>query len=272
MKRLPPKRDSFAQSSGGTRPAHRIVYGINPVGEALRAGRAVEEATVLSGARGPELRKLIEELRAKNAKLFEADRHHLAQIADSRNHQGVVARVEALPNGSLTGLVTDRPDEPLTVLILDHLQDPQNLGAVYRSAEAFGVHLVFLPAHDSVTHQLGSVAKASAGAVEHVPTVVVRDLAKPVSELKKHGFKLVGLSSPDARADAARGRPVGEVLAGNRVALVLGAEGAGLSKTLWSLCDEHATIPTAGKLGSLNAGTACGIALYERWTLLRPPR
>jgi 23S rRNA (guanosine2251-2'-O)-methyltransferase len=269
MKQLPPKRDHRAQSSGGTRPAHRVVYGINPVSEALRAGRAIEEATVLASSRGPDLKRLIDELKAKKIRLFEADRHHLAQLADSRNHQGVVAKVEALPNGSLTGLVGDRPDAALTVLLVDHLQDPQNLGAVYRSAESFGVHLIFLPAHESVSHQLGSVAKASAGAVEHVPTVVVRDLAKPVSELKKHGFRLIGLSSPDSRGGEVSGRPLDEVLAGERLAIVLGAEGAGLSKTLRALCDEHATIPTTGKLGSLNAGTACGIALYERWKITR---
>lgn len=263
MKTLPPKRQHRAESSGGGRPTHRTLYGINPVTEALQAGRAVVEAVVLPGKHGPELAELVRKLKAKSVRIVEGDRHRIATLADSRNHQGVVAQVEALPNGSLTGLVKDRPEGALTVLLIDHLQDPQNLGSIYRSADAFGVDLMFLPAHESVSHQLGSVAKASAGAVEHVPTVVVRDLAKAVSELKGHGFRLVGLASPDTGVPATQ--DLGATLAAGRLAIALGAEGAGLSKTLRSVCDELVSIGTTGKVGSLNAGTACGVVLHERY-------
>jgi 23S rRNA (guanosine2251-2'-O)-methyltransferase len=267
LKTLPPRREQKAQSAGG-RPTHRLLYGVNPVTEALNAGRAVVEAYLLPGKHGPELSLVESKLKAKGVKIQHADRHQLAQMVDSRNHQGVVARVEALPNGSLTGLVKDRPEEPLTVLILDHLQDPQNLGSIYRCADAFGVNLLFIPAHESVSHQLASVAKASSGAVEHVPTVVVRDLSKAIAELKQQGFTLVGLASPDA-TDKVPSAMLSGAVTGRRVAIALGAEGAGLSRAVRALCDAFATIPTTGKVGSLNAGTACGIALHERFTRLR---
>lgn len=267
MKTLPPKREHRAESAGG-RPTHRTLYGINPLNEALDAGRAVVEATVLPGKHGPDLAKLVSRLKQKGVRLQEADRHRIATMADTRNHQGVVAKVEALPNGSLTGLVKDRAGDALTVLLLDHLQDPQNLGSIYRSADSFGVQLLFLPAHESVSHQLGSVAKASSGAVEHVPTVVVRDLAKAVSELKGHGFRLIGLTSPDTGVEPTG--PLAELVRGPRIAIALGAEGSGLSRSVRVLCDGLATIHTTGKVGSLNAGTACGIVLHERFAAVRP--
>ena len=263
MKTLPPKREQKAESGGGRQA--RTLYGINPVNEAITAGRAILEVKMLSGKHGPELAALAQRLKQKGVKVDPADRHALAMISDSRHHQGVVAKVESLPNGSLTGLVKDKPDAPLTVLLLDHLQDPQNLGSIYRSADAFGVDLVFIPAHESVSHQLGSVAKASSGAVEHVPTVVVRDLAKVISELKSHRFTLVGLASPDATGTTPSAGITGAVT-GKRVALVLGAEGQGLSKSVRVLCDAFATIKTTGRVGSLNAGTACAIAPHERFS------
>ena len=263
MKTLPPQRPHRAESAGG-RPTHRTIYGINPVTEALAAGRAITEAVVLPGKHGPELALVVQKLKAKGVRLVDGDRHRIATLADSRNHQGVVAQVEALPNGSLTGLVKDKPTGRITVLLIDHLQDPQNLGSIYRSADAFAVDLLFLPAHESVSHQLGSVAKASAGAVEHVPTVVVRDLAKAVSELKGHGFRLVGLASPDTGVPATA--DMGAALASERLAIALGAEGAGLSKAVRSMCDELVSIRTAGKVGSLNAGTACGLVLHARFS------
>lgn len=266
LKTLPPNRPQRAESGGG-RPTHRTLYGINPLNEALDAGRAIIEATVLPGKHGPELAALVQRLKEKAVRIVEGDRHRIATLADSRNNQGVVAQVEALPNGSLTGLVKDRGEGPLTILLLDHLQDPQNLGSIYRSADAFGVDLMFLPAHESVSHQLGSVAKASSGAVEHVPTVVVRDLAKAISELKGHGFRLLGLASPDTGVPATP--DLAAPLQAGRLAIALGAEGAGLSKTVRSVCDELISIGTTGKVGSLNAGTACGLILHERFKTVK---
>ena len=261
MKRLPEQRHHRASSDGG-RPKERTIYGINPVTEALKAGRRILDVKVAAGKHGPELKQLVHLLRQKNVPVAEVDRHAIATMADSRSHQGVAARVEALSNGSLTGLVHDRPTGPITVLVLDHLQDPQNLGAIFRAADAFGVDLVFLPAHDAASHQLGSVAKASAGAVEHVAAVVVADLRTPLAELKKHGFAVVGM-------EAEASDPAAGALDSPRLALVLGSEGPGISKAIRGSCDRLVKIPTSGKVGSLNAGMACGIVLYERYAALK---
>lgn len=244
-----------------TRADGRLLYGINPITEALAAGRKVHEAWALSS--GSAAKSLIGQLRARGVPVHAEDRHQLSQRCGSVQHQGLVARVGSLPNGSLSGLVKDRPEADLTVLVLDHLQDPQNLGAIYRSADAFGVDLIFIPATEAASPQLASVAKASAGAVEHVRTIVVRDLAKAVSELKGHGFRLVGLASPDTGVAATA--DLGAALTAGRLAIALGAEGAGLSKTVRSMCDELVSIGTTGKVGSLNAGTACGVVLHQRF-------
>jgi 23S rRNA (guanosine2251-2'-O)-methyltransferase len=253
----PPPRGERAASGGADRRSPRMLYGVNPVREALAAGRRILDAHVLSRSQGPDLKRIVAALRERGVPILPADRHDLSTLSGTTRHQGVVARVESLPNGSLTGLVKDRPDEPLTVLLLDHLQDPQNLGAVYRAAEAFGVHLVFLPAHASVSHQLGSVAKASAGAVEHVPTVVVRDLKTPIAELRGHGFAILGLEPERGEELCCSSWP-------ERTAIVLGSEGGGLAGSTRALCDRMVSIPTAGHVASLNAASACAIVLYER--------
>ncbi|MBI4860949.1 MAG: RNA methyltransferase [Candidatus Riflebacteria bacterium] len=235
----------------------RTLYGVNPVKEAIAAGRHIEAAWILEGQCGRELRQLAERLERAGVAVTSASRDSLARRSETLKHQGIVARVEALPNGSLTGLIKDRPEDRLTVLVADHIQDPQNLGAIYRAADAFGVHLVFLPAHDACSHQLGSVAKASAGAVEHVSTVVVSSLKVPIAELKGHGFTVLGL-------EAGSGAWSAGAFEGGRLALVVGSEGGGLTEPVRALCDRLVAIPSAGKVGSLNAAVACGVALYER--------
>lgn len=200
--------------------------------------------------------------RQRKTPLEEIDRNALAELCQTPKHQGIAAEVEPLKNGSLTGLVKDHPDAPLTVLITDHIQDPQNLGAIYRAADAFGVQLVFVPAHDCCSHQLASVSKASSGAVEHVPSVVVAELRTAIAELKGHGFKLVGL-------EAEGSCPLEDAVTPRRLAIVVGSEGLGIAKSLAGLCDRQASIRTGGQVSSLNAAMACGIALYERQRSLR---
>ena len=172
------------------------------------------------------------------------------------HHQGVVAEAALLANASLTGLLKDRPGDPLLVLMIDRVQDPQNLGNIYRTAEAAGVSLVFLPAKSTASHQLATVSKASAGAVEHVPTVVVSSLKQPAQELHAAGFHIFGLDMEGATGLWQADFPA-------RTALLVGAEGAGLGAAARSLCDSFVSVPMLGKVQSLNVTNAVAVVFYE---------
>lgn len=234
----------------------RILYGLHSVAEALRVPGRVRALYLEQGSQSPQLRRMGEKARASGIPVALCDRGRLFKMADSTHHQGVVAEAHPLSNGSLRGLLKDHPEEPLTVLILDRVQDPQNLGNIYRSAEASGVALVFLPAKATVSHQLGSVARASAGAVEHVPTVVVGTLKPPLSELKESGFRIYGL-------DQGGSSNCWETEYAPRAALLAGAEGTGLGHAAREMCDELVNVPMLGRVESLNVTNAVAVVLYE---------
>lgn len=247
-----PEADPSSRPRG--RASGRMLYGINPLTEALAAGRKVHEAWALSS--GSAAKSLIGQLRAKGVTVHSEDRHQLSQRCGSVQHQGIVARVDSLPNGSLSGLIKDRGDGPITVLVLDHLQDPQNLGAIYRSADAFGVDLIFIPSTEAASPQLASVAKASAGAVEHVATVVVGDLARPLEELKGHQFVVIGLEMKGASMLPDYERP-------QRLCLVAGNEGTGITHKVRPFLDGSLAIPMKGKVNSLNVASSVATVLYS---------
>lgn len=234
----------------------RVLYGIHPVEEALRAGSKLRAIAVEKDNKNPALRQIAHLARRASVPLEMWDRSRIFRACDSPHHQGVVAEAEPLRNGSLTGLLKDRPDDPLTVLLLDRVQDPQNLGNIFRTAEAAGVSLIFLPSKSSASHQLGSVAKASAGAVEHVPAVVVASLKQPVKELREAGFRIVGLDQKGSSG-------LWETQLGKRTALVVGAEGTGLGAQARELCDAFISVPMTGKIESLNVTNAVAVVLYE---------
>ncbi|MBI3892919.1 MAG: RNA methyltransferase [Candidatus Wallbacteria bacterium] len=234
----------------------RVLYGIHPVAEALRVAGRVKALYLEQGSQSPTLRKMGDRARAAGIRVETCDRGKLFRLSDSTHHQGAVAEACPLGNGSLRGLLKDHPSESLMVLLLDRVQDPQNLGNIYRTAEASGVALVFLPAKETVSHQLGSVAKASAGAVEHVPTVVVGGLKQPLQELKEAGFRIYGLDQGGASDCWSTEYP-------GRTALLAGAEGTGLSKPARDLCDELVSVPMLGRVESLNVTNAVAVVLYE---------
>ncbi len=235
---------------------NRLLYGINPVAECLRAGGRIQSIQSEIEPRNPVLKRLLGRCRAAKIPIQEMPRDRLQRLCGSRNHQGVVATANLLRNGSLRGILQDRPDEPHTVLLLDRIQDPQNLGNIYRSAEAAGVSLIFMPAKGATSHQLGSVSSASAGAVEHVPTVVVAGLRGPADELRASGFGIFGL-------EAETGPCYWDMNFGGRTALVLGAEGSGLGAQARKLCDQTLSLPMQGKMESLNVTNAVAVTLYE---------
>jgi 23S rRNA (guanosine2251-2'-O)-methyltransferase len=218
-----------------------LVYGRRAVREALRGRREVFELLATErAAREPWERK---------AKIV--PERVLTELAGTRDHQGVVARVEPFRYADAYELASG--GEPLLVC-LDQVTDPRNLGAVCRSAEGAGATGVVLPAHRSA-RVTPVVARSSAGAVEHLPIAVVPNLARFLNEVKSPRLW--------AWAADAEGTPMGETDLSGGLALVFGAEGKGLRPLVRRSCDGVVSIPLAGEVESLNVSVAAAVLLYE---------
>ena len=223
------------------------VYGRRPVREALRGRRAVLElwATERALAAEPWLRENGKRVHVKQER-------ELSEAADTRDHQGVLAWVEPYKYADAHELA-DAP-QPL-IVALDQVSDPHNLGAVIRTAEAAGATGVVVPAHGSA-RVTPAVARASAGAVEHLPVAVVTNLARYLGEVKSGDLWVVG-----AAGDAPRSMWEADLSGG--LALVFGAEGKGLRPLVRRTCDELVSIPLEGSVESLNVSVAAGVLVYE---------
>ena len=176
--------------------------------------------------------------------------------ARSEAPQGVIAFAAPLPEAELSELMKRRPGKPPFLVAVDGVTDPGNLGAIIRSCDGAGVHGVVLPRHRAV-HVTPTVAKASAGAVEHVPMALVGGLPAALSRLRDAGIWVIGLD--DGGSFAVRHRRA----AAEGVCLVLGAEGSGLSRLTRERCDVVVSIPMRGRVGSLNVSAAAALAAYE---------
>lgn len=234
-----------------------LVYGRNPVLALLRKqARRADEIAVLSGASGP-LTEVVALARRSGVKVSYRTRDQLTAIAGSPHHQGVVARVAAAEYVDLSALerIPAERGEAAFFLALDQVQDPRNLGALLRTADAFGVHGVIVPKH----HQVGvtaAAARTAMGAVETVPVARETNLVSALEALKKSGVWVYG-AIPSGRAQL-----WGVDLSGP-VCLVLGGEGEGLRPLVARACDVVLSIPMAGRVGSLNVGAAGAVLCYE---------
>jgi 23S rRNA (guanosine2251-2'-O)-methyltransferase len=236
-----------------------IIYGINPVLEALRAGR-VKELRV-ADRQGERMRALLDLAAAQRVRIEHVSGDALARQARGGVHQGVVAVVEEVQTWAVTDLVQGARGVPLLV-VLDGIEDPHNLGAILRTADAAGVDGVIVQSRRAAALG-GAAAKASAGAVTHVRIAEVVNIARTLEELKTLGVWTVGLAGEGAtRYDA-----VDLTLP---LALVLGAEGTGLRRLVRESCDFLAAIPMFGHVESLNVSVAAGIVLYEAVRQRRP--
>jgi len=229
-----------------------IIYGINPVIEALRAGR-VKEIRVggRGGGRVPEVLALAREHGVHVRRVPEE-----ALERDSRRgvHQGVVADLDGAQLWSIDELVRGAAGPPL-LIVLDGVEDPQNLGAILRTADAAGVDGLVRQTRRSAALG-GAAAKTSAGAVAHVRIAEVVNIARALEELKEAGVWTVGLV---AEADT----PYDAIDFTGPTAIVLGGEGAGMRRLVRERCDFLAAIPMRGHLNSLNVSVAGGVALFE---------
>jgi 23S rRNA (guanosine2251-2'-O)-methyltransferase len=237
----------------------RVVYGLNPVRELLRAsGEGVAELWLAEGAERPRAFAELERLAAgSGAKVRTAPRARLDRLAGVAAHQGVVAVVSDYRYADLGEVLEEarQRNEPTLLVLLDGVEDPQNLGAIVRSAHALGAHGVVVP-RDRAAGVTPAVAKASAGAVEHIPVVRVTNLARTVEELKENAVWSVAVV-PDGERD------LRELDLSGPTALVVGGEGQGVRDLVRRTCDYTGRIPMAGRVGSLNASVALAIALYE---------
>lgn len=230
-----------------------ILYGLHPVAECLKAGRrAVRKLWVLSEERARELEQTAKPARLPRAEVIPKDL--LLRKAGSPNHQGVVAEVEPYPYVDWQDLLD--PDPAPLVVVLDNLEDPQNVGAILRSALCAGATGVTLRKHHAA-QITAAVAKASAGACEHLRVALVPNQPQVLRSageagLNRAALDMEGQSLWEAPLDWRRG-----------LAIVVGAEGAGVSRLVLSLCDVRLKIPMAGRFDSLNASAAATLALFE---------
>lgn len=226
------------------------IYGAHPVLEALRAG-TVRRLRVSDRA-GDRLREVIELAAAAGLRVERVPHEALERLAHGATHQGVVADIETERAVGLRELAEG--PAPL-IVVLDGIEDPHNLGAILRTADAAGVSGVVVQTRRSALHA-GTVAKTSAGALSHVRVAEVVNIARAIQELKDLGVWSVGLAGEaDQSYDQAD-------LTGP-TALVMGAEGTGLRRLVRESCDFLVSIPMQGHVGSLNVSVAAGVALFE---------
>ncbi|HEX9050276.1 MAG TPA: 23S rRNA (guanosine(2251)-2'-O)-methyltransferase RlmB [Anaeromyxobacter sp.] len=237
----------------------RIVYGVNPVRERLRAGgEGVSELWLAEGTtRGAAFGELERLARAAGAKVRAAPRQKLDRLSGTDRHQGVVAVVADFAYAALEDLLAAAAasGRPPLLVVLDGVEDPHNLGAIIRSAHALGAHGVVIP-KDRAVGVTPAAAKASAGAVERCPVARVTNVAKALDALKEAGVWSVALAADGER-------PLAQVDLKGPIALVLGSEGEGLRPLVRKTCDLSASIPMTGEIDSLSVSASAAVALYE---------
>jgi 23S rRNA (guanosine2251-2'-O)-methyltransferase len=229
-----------------------IIYGINPVLEALRTGRVRELR--IGGRKGGRIQEVLTVADERGVRVRQVPAESLDREARGGVHQGVVALVEGPRDYSVDELVRGTAGPPLLV-VLDGIEDPHNLGAILRTADAAGVDGVIVQRRRSASLG-GAAAKASAGAVAYVRMATVVNIARTLDALREAGVWTVGLAG-----DAAT--PYDRVDFTLPTAVVLGAEGAGLRRLVRERCDVVAAIPMSGHVDSLNVSVAAGVTLFE---------
>ena len=234
----------------------KVLYGFHAVSVRLKtAPQSVVEVYFDPQRRDARMRQFVQRARDIGAKLIEADAARLAAIAGSAGHQGVAARVQPLATTNSLDDLLDSVEGPPLLLVLDGVTDPHNLGACLRVADGAGAHAVIAP-KDHAAGINATVSKVASGAAETVPYFMVTNLARTLGELKERDIWCVG-TSDDAPNSLYQTKLEGAL------ALVLGAEGAGLRQLTRNSCDELVRIPMQGAVESLNVSVASGVCLYE---------
>ena len=237
-------------------PSPKVLFGFHAVGVRLKTAPAsIVEMYVDATRRDARMKQFLARAAEAGVRVIEADGPRLAKLCGGVGHQGVVARVQAIEGGrTLDELLDDLADPPL-LLVLDGITDPHNLGACLRVADGAGAHAVIAP-KDHAAGINATVAKVASGAAETMPYFMVTNLARTLGELKERNIWIIG-TSDDAP------KTLYQVDLKGPVALVLGAEGAGMRQLTRKTCDQLVSIPMRGAVESLNVSVASGVCLYE---------
>ena len=247
-------RPAERENAGQEDYTDNILTGRNPIREALKSGRDIEKLLVQKGELSGSAREIVATAREKNIMVQAVDRSRLDQIAP--NHQGLIAFASAYSYSDVDEILKtaeERGEAPF-IVILDGITDPHNLGAVIRTAECAGAHGVIVPQHRSVGLTPAAV-KASAGAVEYIKVARVTNINRTIEDLQKRNIWVYAASMD--------GEDFEETDLSGSVALVIGAEGEGISRLTEEKCDGRISLPMKGHLDSLNASVAAGILMYR---------
>lgn len=233
-----------------------VIVGKNPVMEALRSEQQMDKLLILKDNKDHVLGDLAEKARRRGIVVQSVEKIKLEGLADGQPHQGVAAMMAPFPYSSMEDVLAkaDAKGEDPLVVILDHLTDPHNLGAIIRSANLCGVHGVIIPKRRSASLTAVSV-KASSGAVAHTPIVKVGNLTQCIDELKAKGFWIMAADMD--------GAPYYKNDFKGKLAIIIGNEGKGISPNVKKQCDYSVSIPLYGDIDSFNASAAAAIILSE---------
>jgi 23S rRNA (guanosine2251-2'-O)-methyltransferase len=233
--------------------------GIHAVKEALEAQRPIDRIAIAKGRQDTRVEEIVQLARKQGVPVRFEDRGQIDRLANSKDHQGVVALAAARAPASLEDILAHANSvshgQPGLIVLLDGVEDPHNLGAIIRTALAAGAHGVVIPERRAAG-LTDTVARASAGALAHLPVAKVTNLVRTMEELKEAGYWLVGL---DEQGD----KSYTEVDYTSPVGIVLGSEGQGLHELTRKRCDFVVSLPTTGPVKSLNVSVAAGVVLFE---------
>lgn len=234
-----------------------ILLGRNAVREAIKSGRSINRILIAEGSHGGSISEIINLAKERHLVLQSISTDKLDTLCGGQRHQGIAAYaapVDYVELDDILNLAKDRGEDPFLIL-LDELEDPHNLGAILRTADAVGAHGILIPKHRSCP--LSSVvAKTSAGAVEYVPVARIGNVAQTLEGLKKQGLWVAG-ADMDGTENYYEANLTGPIV------LVIGSEGHGVSRLTKEACDFIVKIPMCGKVNSLNASNAAAILAYE---------
>lgn len=233
-----------------------IIEGRNAVLEAFRAGKTIDKLFVLDGCQDGPVKSILREAKKTDTIINFVDKERLDRLANSGHHQGIVAQAAAYEYAEVEDILNaakEKGEAPF-IFILDEIEDPHNLGAIIRTANLCGAHGVIIPKRRAVG-LTATVAKTSAGAVNYTPVAKVTNIAKTIEELKKEGMWFVCADMD--------GQTMYDLNLTGPIGLVIGNEGAGVSRLVKEKCDFTASIPMKGDIDSLNASVAAGVLAYE---------
>ena len=247
----------------------KIITGFHSIEEKVRAGKNQSNIKIFYSKAGPRVKKIIEAaekcgIKVSNVEDKELDNMVAGLDVTLQDHRGIVMKIENA-SANVSNIINfdswiktnENSEGRKTVVILDKVTDPHNVGAILRSCDQFGANLVVIPEHGSSNDIEGNevIGRTSAGASAWVPVTIVSNLVRVVEQLKAAGFWIYG-------ADAG-GETLGKINFPDKTCIIMGSEGTGISQLLEKQCDTIVSIPTCGKIDSLNVSVAAGVLLYE---------